>query len=373
VAVSDPTGTIASPRGIIERGRGTKGDATRPPEDLLRLIEDVRPSSILVGIPLSMDGSAGEMAVEARRFAANLGVMVGVEIIEWDERLTTVRAEREIQALGLKRSKRRLKGAASELKAGRYRLVAGTGYSGLLETLRLGTVVTIPLTIPEGLTLQEVAPRIADFTGDSVVTVLTLLEDSSWVEELDLPGPTLEGYLFPETYRFSEDTPAPSIVRTMVERYHAFWGASERARADSLGLSERELVTLASIVEKEARVARERPMIAGVYLNRLEIGMLLQADPTVQYALGEHRARLLFRDIDAVADNPYNTYTHAGLPPGPIASPGAAALRATLQPEAHTFLFFVARDDGSHEFTRTNREHINAINRIRRDAPAHRR
>jgi len=285
---------------------------------------------------------------------------------------------RRLEAVGLIGAPRvfamyaRLRGAASDLKAGRYRLVAGTGYGGLLEALRSGMVVTVPLTIPEGLTLREIAPRIAGFTGDSARAILTLLEDPSWVEEFRLPGPTLEGYLFPETYRFSEDTPAPSIVRTMIARYHAFWGTAEKAAADSLGLSEREVVTLASIVEEEVRRAEERPLIAGVYLNRLEIGMLLQADPTVQYALGQHRARLLFRDIDAVADNPYNTYTHPGLPPGPIASPGQASLRATLHPAHHAFLFFVAREDGSHEFTRTNREHLNAVNRIRREKASHR-
>jgi UPF0755 protein len=127
-------------------------------------------------------------------------------------------------------------------------------------------------------------------------------------------------------------------------------------------------VTLASIVEKEARVVDEMPVIAGVYANRLEIGMPLQADPTVQYALGSPRARLLYASIDSVADHPYNTYTNPGLPPGPIASPGEAALRAALEPADVPYLFFVARADGSHEFTRTLREHINAKNRIRDDA-----
>ena len=261
----------------------------------------------------------------------------------------------------------RMKGASGDLKAGLYRVPAGTGFGGLLDMLRRGAVVTLPLTIPEGLTLREVAPRIADYTGDSAAAVLALLEDSSWVARLDIPGPTLEGYLFPETYRFAEDTPVDAIIGTMVDRYRSFWGAEERLLAERLGLSEREVVTLASIVEEEARVADERPRIAGVYLNRLEIGMLLQADPTVQYALGEPQERLLFRHIDEVADSPYNTYTHAGLPPGPIASPGAASLRGTLEPEEHDFLFFVARPDGSHVFTRTNREHVNAINRIRRE------
>ncbi len=261
----------------------------------------------------------------------------------------------------------RTKGAASELKAGHYRLVAGTGYEGLLGTLRRGAVVMVPLTIPEGLTVREIAPRIAAFTGDSLDVVLALVQDTAWVRRLGVPGPTLEGYLFPETYLFAEGTSVRTVIETMAARYRAFWGDAEQALADSLGLTEREVVTLASIVEEEARVAEERPRIARVYLNRLEIGMLLQADPTVQYALGEPQARLLFRHIDEVADDPYHTYTHAGLPPGPIASPGAASLRGTLEPEDHAFLFFVARPDGSHEFTRTNREHVNATNRIRRE------
>lgn len=263
----------------------------------------------------------------------------------------------------------RAKGAASDLKAGRYLLVAGMGFGDILDRLERGAVVTLPLTIPEGLTLREIAPRIAAFTGDSVGLVRALLEDTAWVTRKSLPGPTLEGYLLPETYRFAEGTGAETIIEEMVDRYRGFWGDEERRLADSLGLDEREVVTLASIVEEEARVSSERPVIAGVYLNRLRIGMLLQADPTVQYALGEPQARLLFRHIDEVADSPYNTYTHAGLPPGPIASPGVASLRATLEPEDHDFLFFVARPDGSHEFSRTNREHVNAINRIRRERP----
>jgi len=261
----------------------------------------------------------------------------------------------------------RLLGADADLKAGRYRFMAGMGYGEFIERLRSGAVVTFPLTIPEGLTLREVAPRIAEFTDDSVDAVREVLSDSVWVAGMHLPGPTLEGYLFPDTYRFSEDVGVREIVETMVSAYRAFWGPEERALADSLDLTEREIVTLASIVEEEARVESERPVIAGVYLNRMRRGMLLQADPTVQYALGEPRARLLYRDIDSVADDPYNTYTQPGLPPGPIASPGAASLEATLRPAEHTFLFFVARPDGSHEFTRTVREHNNAKNRIRRE------
>ena len=259
----------------------------------------------------------------------------------------------------------RARGVEGSLKAGKYRIVGGMSPAEILEMFASGRVVTFPLTVPEGFTIRELAPRVAEATGVEVDSVVRLTRDSAFVAELGVPGPTLEGYLFPETYRFAEGLEPADIVREMVERYRAFWTIERRARLDSLPLNERELVTLASIVEEEARVAEERPVIAGVYTNRLEIGMLLQADPTVQYALGAPKERLLFADIDRVADDPYNTYTHAGLPPGPIASPGEASLDAALYPADVPFLFFVARPDGSHEFTRTNREHVNAINRIR--------
>lgn len=262
----------------------------------------------------------------------------------------------------------RVRGDDQSLKAGHYRFPAGARWPELVDMLVAGSVVTHPVTLPEGFTLREMAPRLAAITGLSPDSILKLARDSVLAAAIGAPGPTLEGYLFPETYRFAEGVDPIEALTAMVDRYQAFWGPEERAKADSMGLSEREVVTLASIVEEEARHAEERPVIAGVYLNRLEIGMMLQADPTVQYALGAPKERLLYRDIDAVADNPYNTYTHAGLPPGPIASPGEAALRAVLEPADVPYLFFVARPDGSHEFTRTAREHINAKNRIRRES-----
>ncbi len=261
----------------------------------------------------------------------------------------------------------RYKGAETDLKAGHYQLTAGASWGELLAAIREGNVVTHPITIPEGLNVRQIAPRIAEFSGAPAESVLAFMQDSAAAARFGVPGPGLEGYVFPETYRFSEGVEAREIVQAMVDRYRSFWGVEERRLADSLGLDEREVVTLASIVEEEARVPEERPIIAGVYLNRIELGWLLQADPTVQYALGEPKERLLYSDIDAVADNPYNTYTHPGLPPGPIASPGEASLRAVLQPADHSYLFFVARADGSHEFTRTAREHTNAKNRIRRE------
>jgi UPF0755 protein len=279
-----------------------------------------------------------------------------------------LRDERLVRSPRLFALAARWKGVDSSLKAGRYRVSGGMSWGEILDVIAAGAVVTFPLTVPEGFTLRELAPRVAEATGVEVDSVLRLATDSAFVSAAGVPGPSLEGYLFPETYRFAEGLSPADLMLEMVDRYHEYWTPARRARLDSLSMGERELVTLASIVEEEARVADERPIIAGVYSNRLEIGMLLQADPTVQYALGEPKARLLFADIDRVADNPYNTYTHAGLPPGPIASPGEASLDAALYPADVPYLFFVARPDGSHAFTRTNREHINARNRIRRES-----
>jgi UPF0755 protein len=285
---------------------------------------------------------------------------------------TATQIGRELQAAGLVQYPRafaltaRVIGAEGSLKAGRYRFPLDASWFEILDALERGTVETVTLTIPEGFTLRQISDRVAAFTGMEPDSVRDLLTDSLFVASLNVPGPTLEGYMFPDTYRFAEDLPAQAILQEMVSQYHAFWTAERRSQLGSIGLTERELVTLASIVEKEARVAAERPVIAGVYWNRLQREMLLQADPTVQYALGgEPRERLLYSDIDAVADHPYNTYTQPGLPPGPIASPGEASLDASLSPAEIPYLFFVARPDGSHEFTRTNREHINAKNRIR--------
>ncbi len=262
----------------------------------------------------------------------------------------------------------RWRGTAGDLKAGRYVIPADASWTEILDILERGAVQTNPFTIPEGFSARQIAKVIADITEASTDSVVKLTADSLFTAELEVPGPGLEGYLFPETYRVAAGLGPRDLLRILTEGYRGFWTAERRVLLDSSGRTEREIVTLASIVEKEARVVGEMPTIAGVYANRLRLGMLLQADPTVQYALGSPRSPLLYASIDSVADHPYNTYTHAGLPPGPIASPGAAALEAALEPADVPYLFFVARSDGTHEFSRTLREHNNAKIRIRRDA-----
>lgn len=254
----------------------------------------------------------------------------------------------------------RVRGDAREIRAGRYAFRRGERWSDILDDLTIGRVLTVPVTVPEGLRLEEIAERIAGFTGRAVEGVLERLREDSAHVEWGVPGPGLEGYLFPDTYRFAEGVEADRIIEAMVDRYQSAWTAERRARLAELGLGEAEAMTLASIVQAEARRTEEMPTIAAVYHNRLRIGYPLQADPTVLYALGGWRETLLFAAIDSVADHPYNTYTQPGLPPGPIGAPGEAALDATLHPADVEFLYFVARPDGTHIFTMSLQEHNQA-------------
>ncbi|MEX1184434.1 MAG: endolytic transglycosylase MltG [Gemmatimonadota bacterium] len=260
----------------------------------------------------------------------------------------------------------RVKGGANSVKPGTYAFRPGVAWAQILDDLEVGRVINARIVIPEAWDLRGIAPRIAqalELDEDSVMVALT---DPATVSRLGVPGPTLEGYLYPATYTFPLSTPLDSAIARMVATYSNVWTPERRARADSMGLSEREVVTLASIIEKEARRPGEMPRISSVYHNRLDRGHRLEADPTVQYALGAHQQRLLYAHIDSVADNPYNTYRNFGLPPGPIASPSAAGIDAALNPEDSDFLFFVARPDGSHIFTRTLDEHNRARVEVRR-------
>jgi UPF0755 protein len=269
-----------------------------------------------------------------------------------------------IRGRGLFELYARARRADRKIKAGRYQLAANDSWASTLGRITRGEVVTEPMTIPEGFMVAQMVPRIAQAAAVSEDSVETLLANRDLASRLDVPGPGVEGYLFPDTYRFADGVPTIAILVAMTERYRAVWTPERLARLEELDMTERELVTLASIVQAEARRVEEMPRIAGVYHNRLDIGWLLEADPTVLYALGGYRARLLYAAIDSVADNPYNTYRQSGLPPGPISAPGEAAIDAALHP-TDDFLFFVARPDGSHVFTRSLAEHNQARADIR--------
>src|SRR6185503_18579324 len=191
----------------------------------------------------------------------------------------------------------------------------------------------------------------------------TATQDTALIRELGIPTATLEGYLFPETYLIPEGSGALPIVKRLVAEFERRWKPDWNSQLQRLGMTRHQVMTLASIIEKEARVASERPTISAVYHNRLKRGMLLQADPTVLYALGRHANRVLYRHLEV--KSPYNTYRNVGLPPGPIASPGSASIEAALFPSDVRFLYFVAHPDGHHEFTATVREHNEMVRRMR--------
>ena len=270
-----------------------------------------------------------------------------------------------VRAPGLFELYARVRGADREIRAGRYAMERRSPWNRVLGALTRGEVETERMTIPEGFTLSQMAARMAEIANVPVDSVTAALSDPTLIDELEVPGPTLEGYLFPDTYRFASGTHVTTVARTMAARYRALWTPERRARLEQLGMTERELVTLASIIQAEARHVEEMPLISGVYHRRLELGWLLQADPTVLYALGGTRERLLYAAIDSVQDNPYNTYTQPGLPPGPIGAPGERAIEAALAPDGD-YLFFVARPDGSHVFTRSLADHNRAKAESRR-------
>ena len=252
------------------------------------------------------------------------------------------------------------------IKPGRYGFVKGESWSDLLDALVAGRGITHTVVIPEGFDLRDIARVLNKTLGVSEDSVIAVSRDSAWRRKLGVPAPTLEGYLFPATYNFADGTTAREAVVVMLERFESVWKPEWDDTLAAMAISRNDAMTMASIVEKEARKSEERPIISAVYWNRLKKGMRLQADPTVQYAMGEHTTRVMFKDLEI--DSPYNTYRIDGLPPGPIASPGEASIAAALSPANVPFLYFVAHPDGHHEFRTSFAEHQKAIADVRRAA-----
>jgi peptidoglycan lytic transglycosylase G len=257
----------------------------------------------------------------------------------------------------------RVKGDDRHIKPGTYLLKHGTPWSDVLSALNGGRGLVNTVTIPEGFSLNQIVPLLAQRLRVPVDSVTAAVTDTAQLARLAIPTKTLEGYLFPDTYAFPEGTTARQAVSEMVKRFEREWKPEWNSRLATMALNRNDIVTLASIIEKEARRAEERPVISAVYHNRLRAGMLLQADPTIQYALGRHTPRILYKDLQV--KSPYNTYTHAGLPPGPIASPGGPSLVAALFPANVSYRYFVAHPDGHHEFRNTLREHDSAKRIVR--------
>jgi UPF0755 protein len=260
-----------------------------------------------------------------------------------------------------------LSGAARRLKAGEYRFDRPMTATEVVGRIARGEVYLRPITFPEGLAIREMSAIYESHGLGRARDFVAAARAVSLVADLDPAAPTLEGYLFPETYNLSRRAGAPELVRMMVARFHQVFTPALRETAASHGLSVRQVVTLASMVEKESAREDERPTIAGVYLRRLQIGMALQCDPTVIYGLelaGRYQGNLTKEGL--AFDSPYNTYRHPGLPPGPIASPGRASLEAAANPSDQGYLYFVSRNDGSHEFARTLDEHNRNVYRYQK-------
>ncbi len=256
-----------------------------------------------------------------------------------------------------------VRGSLRSLKAGEYEVPRGASTLQVLALLESGRVRQHAVLHPEGATVAELARTLENERLAVAADVVRAARDPAFLRAHDIAGDSLEGYLFPDTYYFVRGLTPQQILDRMVQRMFGKLTPEVRARARTRGLGVHELLTLASIIEREAVVAEERRLISAVFWNRLKLGMPLQADPTVQYGAGKERRALTRTDLRT--DQPYNTYQRPGLPPGPIASPGLAAIEAALNPAPVGYLYFVAKDDHRHHFSITLDEHQRAVTRYR--------
>ncbi len=258
----------------------------------------------------------------------------------------------------------RMQGISRRVRVGFYGLSTNMSLWEVLEALRKGKIIEYEVVIPEGYNLYQIGWTLS---GTPLISdpqqFIRLVKNKEYVRSLGVEADTLEGYLFPDTYYLPKGIKLDDIPRRMVLRYKAVFDDSYRTRAAELGFTEQQILTLASIVEKEAKVPAERKLISAVYHNRLKKGMRLQADPTCVYGTKAWITQVTKQDLKRVS--PYNTYLHKGLPPGPIANPGQGAILAALYPEPVEYLFFVAQGDGSHYFSMDYGTHEKAVGRYR--------
>lgn len=258
-----------------------------------------------------------------------------------------------------------LSGVTHRLQVGSYRLSGSMSVPQIIDHLRTGKVITHQLAVPEGLTVVQIG-KLWEKGGFGTASAFHgVASDPKWRLRYEIEGKTVEGYLFPNTYQFPDGASPEVIIQTMLDELDRRWTTKLSEEAKALGFSKHEIITLASIIEAEARVPDERPLISAVFHNRLRRGWKLQADPTALYGLGNPDRPP--RAADLKVDTPYNTYLYKGLPPGPICNPGMASILAALRPTSADYMYFVATGGGKHHFSKTLREHQNMINRIRRN------
>jgi UPF0755 protein len=259
----------------------------------------------------------------------------------------------------------RLSGWTTRMQIGKYRFRSGMSNLEILSDIRNGsTIEMIAVSIVEGLRSSRQAAIFARRLGIDSARYMNFVLDTGFVRSCGISSPSLEGYLMPMTYRFYWQVNEEDILRALVGEFKKVFNDTLQRRASAIGMSVNDILAMASIIEHETAVDSERPVIAGVYYNRLRKNMRLQADPTVQYVLQEQPRRLFYSDL--VRESAYNTYRHPGLPPGPINNPGKQSILAALYPAKHRYLFFVANGLGGHTFTRTYNDHLRAVQKYRR-------
>jgi len=259
-------------------------------------------------------------------------------------------------------------GMDRRLKAGEYRFAAPAAPAEVVRRIVAGDIFFHSVTLPEGLTAREAVSLIAQAGIGDARELEQALQRVDWIADLDPAATSLEGYLFPDTYRFAHSADSVRVVQALVRAFRDRYSAMLSAHPLPKGWTPRRIVTLASMIEKETGSASERPLVASVLVNRLERGMPLACDPTIIYALklaGTYDGNIRKRDL--ALDSPYNTYTHAGLPPGPICNPGEESLRAALAPPGTEYLYFVSRNDGTHQFSTDYSSHSLAVARYQKN------
>lgn len=258
---------------------------------------------------------------------------------------------------------------SSKIKAGKYILSSSMSVEQIVNKLAAGNaeINSKRFTIPEGFELRQIADRLE---SEGLVNKEAFYQainksnfDYAFLQDIPKRDNKLEGYLFPDTYDVFKNATEEEIINKMLSRFNQVFKEEYRQRAKELNMSYDQVITLASIIEREAKLDKERKTISAVFHNRLKKNIKLQSCATVQYLLKEQKEVLTYKDLEI--DSPYNTYIYAGLPKGPIASPGAKSIEAALYPDNVDYLYFVANKDGSHVFTRTYQEHLNAQNKIR--------
>jgi UPF0755 protein len=252
----------------------------------------------------------------------------------------------------------KIMGSSRRIQAGEYRLSPNMPPIKILQVLTAGVVITYPVTFPEGYTIEQIADVLDKSGLVEKANFISLAHNPAVLKQYNIAGPSLEGYLYPDTYYLPRGIPSSAAIDTMVNRFRQLTGPLEK-RAEVVGMTMEGVIILASIVEKETGLAEERPMIASVFLNRLKQGMRLESDPTVIYGIKGFSGNLTRKDLKE--PTPYNTYVIQGLPIGPIANPGLEAIKAVLFPEETDYLYFVSKNDGSHQFSKTLAEHNKAV------------